>query len=176
MQHHAIVPVTETGLHILADLERSTFAETFADAYTPADLEAFLREKKSPEAIQKEWAAEDSRYFLLFVEKTAAGFIKLNLHHRPEGAHQLPGPFLELEKIYVAKAYQHLKLGYALLQYTLGFATENGAATVWLGVWEHNARAIAFYERAGFQTFGEHSFTVGSQTDRDLLMAKILRG
>lgn len=47
-----------------------------------------------------------------------------------------------------------------------------GARTVWLGVWEHNSRAIAFYRRNGFEEFGEHLFMPGSDEQRDVLMRK----
>jgi ribosomal protein S18 acetylase RimI-like enzyme len=49
-----------------------------------------------------------------------------------------------------------------------------GADTLWLGVWEHNAKALAFYARNGFREVGEHVFQIGQQRDRDLLLAKEL--
>jgi RimJ/RimL family protein N-acetyltransferase len=48
---------------------------------------------------------------------------------------------------------------------------ELAARTVWLGVWERNARAKAFYLKAGFNDVGSQVFVVGtdSQTDRTLV-------
>jgi ribosomal protein S18 acetylase RimI-like enzyme len=47
-------------------------------------------------------------------------------------------------------------------------ALRRGGETLWLGVWERNERAKAFYRKAGFIDIGSHIYTVGSdaQTDR----------
>jgi len=49
-----------------------------------------------------------------------------------------------------------------------------GADVLWLGVWEHNDRALAFYARSGFREAGEHVFMIGRQVDRDLILVKDL--
>ena len=41
---------------------------------------------------------------------------------------------------------------------------------LWLGVWEDNPRAIAFYKKYDFTVVGEHIFTVGTDPQRDLIM------
>jgi ribosomal protein S18 acetylase RimI-like enzyme len=43
---------------------------------------------------------------------------------------------------------------------------------VWLGVWERNPRAIAFYRKLGFLEVGEHVFSLGSDPQRDIVMAR----
>jgi ribosomal protein S18 acetylase RimI-like enzyme len=43
---------------------------------------------------------------------------------------------------------------------------------VWLDVWERNTRAIEFYEKQGFTIVGEQDFVLGSDVQRDLLMAR----
>ena len=55
---------------------------------------------------------------------------------------------------------------------SLEAARDAGHRTLWLGVWERNVRAIAFYERWGFATVGEHLFRLGSNDQRDLIMAR----
>jgi ribosomal protein S18 acetylase RimI-like enzyme len=45
---------------------------------------------------------------------------------------------------------------------------------LWLGVWEHNPRAIAFYEKQGFRKVGRHTFMVGSDVQYDDVMARPL--
>jgi ribosomal protein S18 acetylase RimI-like enzyme len=42
----------------------------------------------------------------------------------------------------------------------------------WLGVWEHNPRAIAFYRKSGFVEVGDHVFPVGRDPQRDVVMAR----
>lgn len=58
-------------------------------------------------------------------------------------------------------------VGYAQLRF-------GAADVVWLGVWERNPRAIAFYRRSGFVEVGEHVFQLGSDPQRDVIMAKAL--
>ncbi len=47
-----------------------------------------------------------------------------------------------------------------------------GYQTVWLGVWEHNLRALDFYRRWGFETVGSHTFLLGSDAQTDLVMVR----
>ena len=43
-----------------------------------------------------------------------------------------------------------------------------------LGVNGQNARAQAFYRRAGFAVAGERTFTVGRRVERDLVLSRTL--
>jgi RimJ/RimL family protein N-acetyltransferase len=51
-------------------------------------------------------------------------------------------------------------------------ARELGGRSVWLAVWEHNPRAIAFYRKSGFRDVGDTTFVLGAdvQTDRVMMM------
>jgi diamine N-acetyltransferase len=53
-------------------------------------------------------------------------------------------------------------------------AKENGFDLIWLGVWEHNVRAQAFYKHMGFEKFSSHIFMVGNDPQTDFLMKKNL--
>jgi len=37
-------------------------------------------------------------------------------------------------------------------------------------VWEHNPKAIVFYQQIGFEHFGHHSFVLGNDVQTDCLM------
>jgi ribosomal protein S18 acetylase RimI-like enzyme len=54
----------------------------------------------------------------------------------------------------------------------LGEIAARGADVAWLGVWEHNPRAIAFYRKWGFVEVGEHTFPVGDDPQRDLVLCR----
>lgn len=43
--------------------------------------------------------------------------------------------------------------------------------TIWLGVWENNAPAIALYRRLGFRPVGMHTFTLGNDPQHDVVMS-----
>ena len=57
----------------------------------------------------------------------------------------------------------------------LELATKNSFSWAWLGVWEHNTKAQAFYNRYGFEKFSQHHFMVGQKVDTDWLLRKKLR-
>jgi ribosomal protein S18 acetylase RimI-like enzyme len=45
---------------------------------------------------------------------------------------------------------------------------------IWLGVWEHNPKAISFYEKNGFTVFGQKVFQMGEDQQRDFMMKRQL--
>jgi ribosomal protein S18 acetylase RimI-like enzyme len=47
-----------------------------------------------------------------------------------------------------------------------------GAHTLWLGVWERNQRAIAFYRKSGFADVGTQIFVLGTDHQHDLVLAR----
>ena len=49
-----------------------------------------------------------------------------------------------------------------------------GGRDFWLGVWERNPRAIAFYGKSGFIEVGSHVFMDGSDAQRDLVLVSPL--
>ena len=86
-----------------------------------------------------------------------------------------PGPApIELKRIYVAKAWQGRRVAQALMDASLDAARARGARTLWLGVWERNPRALAFYEKYGFTRVGEQTFVLGNDEQTDWLFARVL--
>jgi ribosomal protein S18 acetylase RimI-like enzyme len=65
-------------------------------------------------------------------------------------------------------------VGEKLMRELLEEARRSGCQTMWLGVWEHNRRALAFYRKWGFKVVGAHIFQVGDDAQNDLLMARKL--
>lgn len=84
-----------------------------------------------------------------------------------------PAP-LELKRLYVARAWHGRGVAQALMNAVLDAARARGAKTLWLGVWERNPRAVAFYEKYGFTRVGEHSFILGSDVQTDWVLARPL--
>ena len=62
------------------------------------------------------------------------------------------------------------------MDHCITFAVQDGYDILWLGVWEHNPKAIRFYERMGFELFGAHVFLLGNDMQTDVLMKKKLSG
>jgi ribosomal protein S18 acetylase RimI-like enzyme len=66
-------------------------------------------------------------------------------------------------------------IGSALLQNCIDMAKEINREIIWLGVWEHNYRAIYFYTKWGFEKFAEHDFVLGNDVQTDWLMKRSLK-
>jgi ribosomal protein S18 acetylase RimI-like enzyme len=43
---------------------------------------------------------------------------------------------------------------------------------MWLSVWQKNPRAIAFYQKWGFEIAGTATFTIGSDVQTDWIMGR----
>jgi GNAT superfamily N-acetyltransferase len=82
-----------------------------------------------------------------------------------------PAP-IELKRFYVARALHGQGVARLLMDAVLDAARERGAGTVWLGVWERNPRAIAFYEKCGYARVGEQRFVLGADVQTDWVMAR----
>jgi len=77
---------------------------------------------------------------------------------------------LEIERIYVLQEFQGKKVGQLLYLHAIKVAEGLSADYVWLGVWEKNFRAIAFYKKNGFVAFDQHVFILGDDRQIDILM------
>ena len=77
---------------------------------------------------------------------------------------------VELNRIYVDQTDTGKGYGSVLMEACLDTVDRAGYQTIWLGVWEKNVRAIAFYEKWGFRAVGSQRFVLGSDVQRDVLM------
>jgi ribosomal protein S18 acetylase RimI-like enzyme len=168
----SIRPATAGDAALLADLGRRTFTETFAESNTAQDLRLFL-DATYAEALQAAELADPAAVHLIAeTEGAAIGFARLR---RGEAPDCVTGPApVELQRIYVLKAWLGLKAGPALLARCLDEARDLGGRTLWLGVWERNDRAKAFYHRHGFKEVGDKVFVVGTDPQRDVIMVRSL--
>ncbi|EFU40598.1 PaiA [Paenibacillus vortex V453] len=81
---------------------------------------------------------------------------------------------LEIERIYIKSKFQKHGLGKYLLNQAKDIAVESNKKKLWLGVWEKNENAIAFYEKMGFVQTGTHTFYMGDERQIDFIMSKIM--
>jgi GNAT superfamily N-acetyltransferase len=155
---------------LLATLARTAFDDTFGAANDPADMAAYLAHAFG-ESVQRAELA-DPRNTVFFAERdgTAVGYAMLR-----EGE-ALPevgdADAIEIARLYSFKEWIGTGVGAALMQRCLDEAAARGRRTIWLGVWEHNTRAIAFYRRWSFADVGGKSFQLGTDLQTDRVMAR----
>ena len=157
---------------LLAELGARTFSETFAHLNTPEDLDAYLSGAFTTAHLADELADADSTFWLAEVEGEAAGYAKLRAGEAPPCvAGERP---VELARLYVLRKWLGAGVGRALMRECVEEARRRGHRTMWLGVWERNERAQAFYRKWGFRHVGEHVFHLGSDAQTDWLMEREL--
>jgi diamine N-acetyltransferase len=157
----------------LAEFGARTFFETFAADNRPDDMALHLASAWHPDIQRAE--IEDAGLDTLIACDAGgrlAGFAQLRAATPPAGI-VVTKPF-ELKRFYVDKPWQGRGLARALMEAVELQARARGARELWLGVWERNERAQAFYRKCGFLKVGTQIFVVGMDPQTDHVMLREL--
>ncbi|KAI9483689.1 MAG: acyl-CoA N-acyltransferase [Benjaminiella poitrasii] len=159
----------------LSELGRRLFADTFTEATTPSNMDAYLDESYTKEIQAKELADPAKKTFVAInsEDNIMIGFCQLRQKEEVYDFVQDPEA-IELQRIYVDRNFKGQGVGKLLIATCFEKALQLNKKTMWLGVWENNLAAIKFYERHGFRKVGSHIFKLGDQEDTDHVMAKKL--
>lgn len=159
-------------LRKLQEISYETFNETFKDQNSPEIMNAYLEKAFNVKQLEKELSNIFSRFFFVYFNNEVAGYLKVNSHDAQ--SENMGEDSLEIERIYVRAKFQKLGLGKYLINKAIEIAVEQGKNKIWLGVWEKNENAIAFYKKIGFVQAGTHSFYMGDEEQIDFIMIKSL--
>lgn len=153
----------------LAQLAARTFADTFGAYNDPQDMRTHLSAAFGVRQQAAELADPHAVTLLAERDDVAVGFAQVRRNPPPSGI--IAEQSIELQRFYVDRNAHGTGLAQRLMQAAREAARGLGGARLWLGVWERNARAIAFYAKEGFVDVGSKHFDVGSdrQTDRVLV-------
>jgi ribosomal protein S18 acetylase RimI-like enzyme len=155
---------------LLAEIGARTFYESFAADNTAEDMRRHLESQFSP-ALQSAEIANPAIDTLLVKDpaRRAIAFAQVRAGKVSDGVPATGS--IELWRFYVDKAWHGRGVAHALMDAAKARGRARGATTMWLGVWERNPRAQAFYAKHGYRKVGSHVFVVGSdpQTDDVLL-------
>lgn len=169
---YLIRPVSVENLIELQEISLQTFRETFAEQNDPEQLSNYLKKAFESEKLKLELQNPDSFFYFLKEGTKTLGYLKLNT--KSAQSDNVLDSALEIERIYVFKNEHGKGLGNFLMNFALEEARKRNLLCVWLGVWERNTKAITFYERHGFETFANHPFKLGDETQKDLLMKRFI--
>lgn len=155
----------------LAAFAARTFAATFAADNRPEDLQAHLVSSYGESQQSAELADPNCITLLAYRTGTLIAYAQLRHHAAPSCVTQ--NQAIELHRFYVDRSAHGTGVATELMAAVHEAARGLGGRHLWLGVWERNARAIAFYSKVGFMHVGNHDFYVGSdrQTDHVLVAA-----
>jgi ribosomal protein S18 acetylase RimI-like enzyme len=155
---------------LLAELGARTFSETFAADNSPKNMAAYLSSAFSPAQQAAELADPRSTFHIAETNGVAVGYAMIRPGNVPESV--TGDKPIELVRLYVSRESLGSGVGAALMQACIGDAKQRGYETLWLGVWEHNPRARAFYRKWNFHQVGTHVFQLGDDPQTDILMQR----
>jgi len=156
----------------LAEIGARIFIDTFAAQNRAEDMNAFLARTYGEEHQRRE--LEDPALTTMLIESDGAliGFAQLRRGEAPACVEV--ESHVEIQRFYVDRTWQGRGIAQTLMRECERIAKELGVVAIWLGVWEHNARAIAFYEKCGFRDVGAHPFLLGNDLQTDRVMVREL--
>ncbi len=153
-------------------ISRQTFYDSFAGQNTAENMQKHLDSYYLVSKLKDELDDQLNTFILATEDEEIIGYAKMNDSLKSE-SRVLQNP-IEIERIYAVKMAIGKGVGSALMKHCIDIAIQKRKATIWLGVWEHNHRAIDFYTKWGFEKFGQHVFEVGDDPQTDWLMKKQL--
>ena len=153
----------------LAVLAERTFRNAFGARNSLENMDLHCAKVFGPEIQQREII---DRWLVTTIAETEGrmiGFSQLRpLQPHSSVVAERPA---ELNRIYVEAEWQGRGVARDLMQHALDSAAHAGCDYLWLGVWEHNPKAMAFYRKFGLEVVGTHAFMLGQDRQRDVIMA-----
>jgi diamine N-acetyltransferase len=165
---------TPADAALLASLAATAFTDTFAAANTPENMALYMAGAFGESIQRAELADPRHPVFLAEQHGEVVGYVMLREGSAPESVADAEA--IEIARLYAVKRLIGAGIGPTLMQRCIDEAASRGKRMIWLGVWEHNARAIAFYQRWGFVDVGSQIFMLGRDEQTDRVMARRVAG
>ncbi|MBN1984806.1 MAG: GNAT family N-acetyltransferase [Prolixibacteraceae bacterium] len=168
-----IKKVSDKELARLQKIGVETFAETFSSENSEENMQEYLKSEFSAEKLKADLADKNVEFYFAELDGKVTGYLKINFG--PSQTEIKNENSLEIERIYVLEEFHGKKAGQFLFEKAMETAKEKKVDYVWLGVWEHNPRAIRFYEKNGFVAFDKHIFKLGKDRQTDIMMKRMVK-
>ncbi len=168
MEQIQIIKVSINDIEQLQIISRTTFSQTFTEHNNPEDMEAYLNKSFATEKLLGELNNPNSEFYFAQEGERVIGYLKVNTGDAQ--TEQKEANAFEIERIYVDAAFLGKKVGQLLFNKAIEISKAKKASYVWLGVWEENHRALAFYTKNGFVPFDKHIFKLGNDAQTDIMM------
>lgn len=163
---------TKSDAALICKIGAQYFYDAYKDVKSDTNLQQYITNTFIVEKVEEEFDNRIAFFAIGYLNKVPVAYIKLRSDRtHPNLAHTSN---LEMERIYVDRNYWRHKFGAAMMNYAIDYGRQNKFNCLWLGVWQENLRAIAFYKKAGFEIVGTKKFYVGSEENNDFVMRLIL--
>lgn len=161
---------TAADAEALSAFAARVFHDTFAPDNHATDIQAYLSDAFTPEKQAAEFADPTCVCLIAEMGSAMAGYALVRSDAPDPSAPDTRS--IELQRFYVDRAWHGRGVAVRLMEASLRMAREREAATIWLGVWERNTRAIRFYAKHGFTDVGSQSFLLGTDLQTDRVMSR----
>lgn len=155
---------------MIAEISRRTFFDTFASFNSPENMDKFMNDQFSKEALMAEVSDADNIFLIAYLDEKPVGYALMRESKMPKELGS--GNAIEIVRIYSEQKAIGKGVGKALMLRCIEIAYEKDKNVIWLGVWEHNNNAISFYQKFGYEQFGTHIFMLGDDPQTDFLMKR----
>ena len=152
----------------LAEFAARTFEETYSKYNRPEDMQAHLDANFGVEQQIAELADPHVVTILVRSSSELVAYAQVRRKSPPSCVTQADP--VELHRFYLDRSAHGKGLAAILMQEVYKASSELGGRHLWLGVWERNPRAIAFYEKCGFSDVGSQTYTVGPDKQKDRVL------
>jgi ribosomal protein S18 acetylase RimI-like enzyme len=153
----------------LAVLAERTFRDAFGPRNSPENMDLHCAKVFGPDIQLREIQDRGLVTTIAESERSMVGFSQLRIPSpQPSVVAKRPG---ELTRLYVVAEWHGRGVAHELMRDAIAAAARDDCDCFWLGVWEHNPRAMAFYRKFGLEVVGTHAFMLGLDRQRDLIMS-----
>jgi GNAT superfamily N-acetyltransferase len=154
--------------NILLQIVRNTFISTYQHLNDPDQFKAYLDENLVLNRIENSLSQCQSHYYFGRIEDEIVSYFHV-LEFPIQTDINTPNS-LEIARFYVLDAYKAKGIGKQMMTFVKSLASTLNKQEIWLGVWERNPNAIAFYEKMDFSISGRHTFMIGEDQQTDYIM------
>ena len=162
----------------IAAFAARTFRDTYGAETGADDVEAYVREHLTPVVFSADLAAMRTAVVVAESEGAQlAGYVQLRAGARPDSPDLDPTVLppdafpIEVARLYVDPPWHGRGVAAALLGQAMAAANALPDGCVWLGVYQRNPRAVAFYRKLGLAVAGTQTFDMGRDRQLDWVMA-----
>ncbi len=163
---------TPADIDTLSTLGARTFRETYRTISDPTEVDDYAATHFTRAKVEGWLATPASCTLIARADGVDAGYAHLRRGAVANCVEDRGA--VELSRLYLLASAQGRGIGAALLRRALAAAAALGGRTLWLGVYDRNRRAIAFYEGQGFRPVGTHGFEFGGRLYTDPVMARAI--
>lgn len=167
-----IKKATVSDLPALRQLAEASFIATYAAHNPPHIIEPYIKGAFSNEQLQEELEDSANSFFVAVDGDSFVGYLKLRVGEIPDCISNPKS--IEIERIYADPDRKRQGIGSSLINAAVERAKSMGYTSVWLGVFQKNEPAVAFYQKQGFAIAGDAIFMMGDDPQKDYVMVKAI--